>query len=102
MIEFEERLAIADLKDIKNKKAKVLECLQFGLKMFPDNVDFSIAMIDRLIAQKNYEQAENMIESTSTIFEGENKERILLKKAEILKLQKRINEARDLLKRMQQ
>ncbi len=40
-----------------------MQSLQFGLKTFPDNINFWLAMIDRLIDFKSYEQAENVIQN---------------------------------------
>lgn len=40
-----------------------METLKFGLKAFPENIDFWLAMIDRLIDSKHYEQAEGIIEN---------------------------------------
>ena len=38
-----------------------MESLKFGLRIFPKNIDFWLAMIDRLIDYKNYDQADNII-----------------------------------------
>ena len=40
-----------------------MQTLSFGLKTFPQNIEFWLAMIDRLIECKNYSQAEGIIES---------------------------------------
>lgn len=49
MLEFEERLALLDLRDPNNKRSQIMQTLSFGLKTFPDNMAFWLAMIDRLI-----------------------------------------------------
>lgn len=39
--------------------------MKFGLTVFPDSVEFWLTMIDRLIQNKDYQEAENVIKNAT-------------------------------------